>query len=250
MSLTERLLTLYRVDSQVRGLRSRLDSARRYLDAQQKRVDELEQQKGELEARKRQTQAKIANFESETSTIDERISKLRDELNAASTNKQYSALLNEVNQLKAKRSETESRALEQMEAVDELDAELDRVAGELREREAIRDRAKGELEERRADVGDRLAELEGERDAAAAEIPKDELEEFNELAETYDGEAMAQVQEIDRRRREYACGACNIHLPIEVVSNLLGGGDQIVRCPACRRILHLHEETRGALVKK
>ena len=86
--------------------------------------------------------------------------------------------------------------------------------------------------------------------SSAANIPGVELKVFNDLAEAYDGEAMAKVEEIDRRRREYSCGSCNLALPFEAVAALLGRSDTLVRCTACDRILYLNEETRGALAKK
>ena len=70
------------------------------------------------------------------------------------------------------------------------------------------------------------------------------------MADAYDGEALGQIEEIDRRHREYACGSCNMHLPFETVASLLGGGDTVGRCAACGRILYLADETRGALAKK
>ena len=117
-------------------------------------------------------------------------------------------------------------------------------------RSTVRDAARIDLAEREAEVGDRLIELGAERDAAAAQVPGAELAVFNEMADCYDGEAMAVIEEIDRRHREYACGECNMHIPFEQVVVLLGGRDALVRCTACSRILYLQDETRGALVKK
>ena len=73
MSLIERLLRLYRVDAQVRGLRSRVDSAQRYLDAQSRLAAEVTAQRDELLVRSKQVQASIALMETEVATIDERL---------------------------------------------------------------------------------------------------------------------------------------------------------------------------------
>ena len=70
------------------------------------------------------------------------------------------------------------------------------------------------------------------------------------MADTYDGDAMAQVEEIDRRHRDYACGSCHMTVPFENVAVLLSGADTLVRCSACDRILYMQEETKGALAKK
>ena len=117
MTLMVRLLHLYHVDAQLRGLRSRLDSAERYLGAQERLRTEVEQRRDELVTRRKHLQAAVANHEMEVKSIDERLEKLRDELNSSVTNKQYTAVLNELNNVKLQRGEVEDRIIEHMESI-------------------------------------------------------------------------------------------------------------------------------------
>jgi uncharacterized protein len=250
MTLIENLLNLYRVDMQVRALRSRLEAAQRYLAAQVKQLDDLNRTLEELQRRKRHHQASSGNLETEVRGLDQRIEKLREELNAASTNKQYNAFLTELNTLKVEKRKVEDRALLEMEQIETLDAQLTDVRSRLGERQRVRDVAQSQLEQRQADIGERLAELEREREQAAANVPARELDVFESVADQFEGEVMSPVEEINRRHREYACGSCHMHLPFEKVSLLLSSGESIVRCTACGRILHMQEEVRGSLAKK
>jgi uncharacterized protein len=249
MGLVENLLNLFRVDGQVRALRSRLTSAERYLNTQTKQLNDLLQTQAELATRRKHVQATIGNFEVETKTIDVRLEKLRGELNSAATNKQYAALLSELNTVKTGRGEIEDRMLVEMEQIEKLQQQQTELESQIAERTKLRNLAQAQLDERRADVGHRLAELETERNAAAAVVPPSELALFDELAEDKEGEAMAQVEEVDRRHREFACGACNMHVPFELVA-MLSKSDVLVRCPSCTRILFMQEEMRGSLAKK
>jgi len=250
MAVVESLLNLFRVDAQVRGLRSRLTQAERYLAAQEKQLADLTRQNQELASRRKQHQASIAANELEMKTHDQRLEKLRNDLNSATTTKQHQAVLTEMNSIKAKRGEVEDRMLAEMEQIEKLAEQFQTIETQTAERLKVRERAKAELEERRNDVGARLAELETERTQAAALVPEKVLALFEKLAEDYEGEALAAIEEIDRRNREYACGACNMHLPFEQVSQVTSKGDLITRCPSCTRILFVAEEMRASLVKK
>jgi predicted nucleic acid-binding Zn-ribbon protein len=250
MSLMESLLNLHRVDAQVRGLRRRLESANRYYEAQTRQLEAIRLQLEELETRKKHLKASIANLETEVRGIDEQLEKFREDLNKSVTNKQYSAVLTEMNTVKAKRSELEDRELQFMEQTESLDAEIGDVQAQLDERAKVRDHAEAQLAERRDEIGERLAELEAERKEAAAAVRGPALAIFEEMAEIHDGEALAPIEEVDRRHREYACGACNMRITFEQVSNAVSGSDTIVRCTACDRILYMQDELRGALTPK
>jgi uncharacterized protein len=250
VSLMDDLLTLYRIDAQLRGLQSRLDVARDDHELQVKRLEQLVSQRQNLELLRRQVQASLANQELEATTLDERSAKLRDELNGSQTNKQYTAVLNELNVVKAARADLDARMLSEMERVETLKADANALDTSITEREKVRDHAAAQLKERRSEIGDRLNELQKQRDAAAAHVPERALDVFNKMGDCYEGEAMAAIEEVDRRNREYSCTACHMHLPFEVVSQLTSGGNRLMQCTACQRILFIQEETRGALVKK
>ncbi len=249
MSLMEDLTKLYGVERQLRGLRGRLESAQRYFDGQSQLLVEVGQRLEELHTRKRHLKAKIANLETEGASLDEQLEKYRNDLNGAATNKQYTAVLTELNTVKEKRSKLDDSILEAMSEIESLAEETDEVEAGRAERGKVRDLAEGQLNERREDIGLRLTELEGERASAASAIPPKDLCTFEDLSETFDGEAMATVEEIDRRHREYACGACNMHVPFQSVSALMGPNSGLVRCTSCGRILYIQEDVRAALVK-
>lgn len=250
MTLIEELQKLYKVDVQLRALRSRLDSAQRYLNVQTGELEKLTSRKAELQQRRKQFQANIANLETETKSIDERLEKLRGDLNSAVNNKQYTTVLSELNTAKEQRSQIEDKTIAEMENIEKLDAELEELDAKIAERSKVRDVASAQLQQRQADVGERLAELETERAAAAEHIPSKEMDIFDNLAEMYEGEAMAPVEEISRRNREYSCGVCNMQIPFEQVSALMNNLDTVVCCASCHRILYMAEETKGALAGK
>jgi len=247
MPLIDNLLTLYNVDRQVRSLRSQVESAQIYLNVQKKQMDEIRVEQAENEQQQMQRKANIANTETETGSIDTRIDHLRDELKQAVNDKQYSALLAEVNTLKERRSAFEDELLGEMSALEELEAAAAEINEREQEREKVMKVAEKELKTRESEIADQLAELETERDAAAVVIPEDVLADFDEIADDYEGESMAAIEIIDQKRREYSCTSCSLHLPLETVSVLMGNKDTIVKCGQCDRILYLEEASREAL---
>jgi predicted nucleic acid-binding Zn-ribbon protein len=69
------------------------------------------------------------------------------------------------------------------------------------------------------------------------------LQIFKRVAETYDGEAMAIIEEQDGKAGAYSCGGCFMGITAETV-NLLMTNDDIIRCPNCTRILVLIESVK------
>ncbi|MEM1212375.1 MAG: hypothetical protein AAGI68_08765 [Planctomycetota bacterium] len=247
MTLQEKLWALHLVDANIRGLRSRLDAAARRKTALSRKLDHLRQQQTELEQQHKEHAAHAATLESEANGVEGRIETLRDRMNAVTNNKEYSALLVEVNTLKADKSKIEDRSLEGLSKVEEIAEQLAAVAGEVEKQQKLVDAAGTEVVEAEAEIADRLSELETERSQTASAVPDDALKSYDKLSEDYDGEALAEIEEYDRKRMEYHCGACNTRLPIEKVNATLTSTDDIYPCPFCDKLLIAKDRLRAGL---
>lgn len=247
MTLIDNLLTLYKVDRQVRSLRSRVESAEIYLKVQKRQMDVIAVEQTENEVQTKQHKANVANIETEVGSIDARIELLREELKKAVNDKQYSALLAEVNTIKEHKKAFEDEELTELTALELLDDAAKDILERADEREKVMQVATKELKVRESEIAEQLAELETERSTAAAIIPEDTLDDFDALADDYEGEAMASIEIIDLKRKEYSCTSCSLRLPLDSITSMLGNKELVVKCVSCDRILYLEAEAREAI---
>lgn len=246
MAVTNALRNLYLVDQQVRGLSSRLESAERHARAQQIKIEQLSLQVSQLIDQLHHTEAEATLLENEVNVVEEKIERHRQQMNSVKTNREYSALLVEVNTLKIDMGKLEDQTIQQLTQIDGLKAQLQELKAKLAEQERIKQMADQELTDQRAEVGDRLDQLKQERADAASQVPSEALTLFERSAVAHDGEAMAEVICDDRRRMEYSCGGCYMQIPVERV-NLLARRGEVIRCPSCARILYLAQETEAEM---
>ncbi len=246
MTVTGKLVRVYQVDKQIRGLRSRLTAAERFLNEQNRVLGELATRKTAVEGQLRQLTASASNEEGEVARVSERIEELRERMNNARTNKEYKALLTEVNTLKEQRGTHEDGAISRLEQIDKLKAQLAEIEGQHAERTRMREVAESERQQREDEIRDRLKALEGEREDVVSDVPAEALRSYQELVEQREDEAMAPIEIADRKRHEFTCGSCMMTLPVESMSALLSHGS-LTRCVSCGCILYLEENTREAM---
>ena len=240
MSVTKQLLDLFRVDKQLRGLRSRLDGAERFLSTQSTLLAELDKQKATLESQVKHLRAVIANEEGEAARIEARTAALREQMNSAKTAKEYNAFLNELNVLKEQKTGADEKVLENMAKAEESEKKLAEVLVQHAERAGIAATAKTDRDAKSAEIKDRLAELTTQRATLTSGIPPREMKMLDDLIKTRGDEAMSAVDVLDRRSHEGSCSACMMAIPVEAVSALMSG--KLMSCPSCRCILYIEEE--------
>ncbi len=245
MSVTEKLLRVYLVDKQLRGLQSRLGGAEKFLADQVGQLGQLEASRKSLETEIKQSKVRRGDLEGEVARLDARLATLREQMDKAQTNKEYKAFLTEVNTVKAERDRLETQALEHLAKSDETTKKLDELDSKRKERESVKQVAASDRDQRHAEIRDRLAELKAERDKVAADVPGDVLSAFNRLIAQRGDDAMAPVEIHDFKRHEFTCGACMIALPLDLVSGLISSG-RLTKCVSCQCILYLDDAAKEA----
>ncbi|MEL7472445.1 MAG: hypothetical protein AAGK04_03940 [Planctomycetota bacterium] len=251
MDTTTKLLQVFLADKQLRGLTGRLRAAERFLAEQDRQLADISAKADSVGGQIRQLSAVVAERELEMKSLDEKIEQLRERMNTSKTNKEYQALLTEVNTYKTNRSELESEALEHMGKIDELKASADELSGGKDERTKMREVAEGDRSARESEIREQVETLKQERARLAEEAPRSAMSVYDERWAQFDDEdeVMAPVEEQDRKRGEYTCGACMMAIPIESVSALLSHGD-LTQCVSCGVILYLESELSEALRDK
>jgi len=251
MSVTAKLLSVFRVDQQIQGLQSRLEGAERFLAEQTRQLAVLGTEKDSIDTQLRQLRASESNAEGESKRIEVHIDELREKMNNAATNKEYKAFLSEVNNLKEIRSTHDDQAIEFLEQIEALASKLEVVEASVAEKEKIRGVAEEQRQERSDEIADKLAELNSQRETLVTEVPKDAMAIYSELLEMRGEDAMAPLEIEDRKRHEYVCGSSMMSVPVEVAASLMQGKLTISPNDGC--ILYLtpeaEEELKGAFKK-
>src|SRR5215831_6413796 len=157
MSVTEKLLRVFRADQQLGGLQGRLRAAEKFLDEQTKLLAQLQAKQDAIGAQLKQAQAAAADHEGEMARFDAKIETLREQMNSAKTNKEYKAFLTEMNTFKAEKSNAETAALEQMTRLDELKKQVAEFDAQKAEREKVQKVAGEDRRQRGEEIKDRLA---------------------------------------------------------------------------------------------
>lgn len=232
------LIKLQSVENQLRVVKVKLNRCRRNVIIQENQIRSLQ---NTLEAKKEEiqlTKVQSDRLELELRTKDEIIAKLRASLNAAKSNKEYAALLTQLNTVKADNSKIETQVLDFMKDIEADEAEIQKIQEQIGQQKQILEQTRNESEVLAVKYEAEIKGIQAEWDSKAAIVPSEQLEIFKRVAETYDGEALAVVEQPEGITETYNCGGCFMGITIETV-NLLTTKDDIIRCPNCTRILVL-----------
>jgi len=237
------LVELQAVETELRRMQQRLKQTQQILLKQQQQITQLQEALKAKHEEIKLVRMQHDKLELELKVREEDISKYRVALNTARTNKDYSAILTQINTRKADKSKLEDQIitlLNQIEtdqsACGEIEADIEVQTQKLQE---INQNVSSKQQKLQEDI-DKLSKQQA---AAAGQVPAKERSLFSRLAERYEGEVLAEVTKEGKRKNEHSCGGCYMKITLESV-NALMTKDEVVICPNCGRILVLDKNPK------
>jgi predicted nucleic acid-binding Zn-ribbon protein len=225
----DRLWALQDLDEQAAGVRAilaRFPEQRRELEH---RIVEARQRLEQAKARGVESQKQRREFEREASALVDQERRFQQQLPAIKKNEEYTALLHEIEGVRRKRSEIETRVLERMEEEEHEQRERPALEQALESAEVeAAERAKV-IDALETSEQGKLGVLEARRDAHVRELAAATRARYERVHASRDGRAVVGIL-------KGACGGCYRTLPPAVLQEARRR-DRMMSCEGCGRII-------------
>jgi predicted nucleic acid-binding Zn-ribbon protein len=183
-----------------------------------------------VKARLAEAQEKRRVDEKEVAAVQARLAKYKDQLLELKTNREYQAMLHEIEAAQNDIRAREDRILEIMMESDELNSAIKKSEADLKaaEKEAAAERAV--LDAELVHLQSEIDRTGAERTTLVAQIDRGVLGIFETTAKGRKGVAVAEA-------RNGLCTICHVRLRPQVF-NEVRKNESIIQCDSCRRILY------------
>lgn len=226
---------------ELQKLDQELNDVRRQLTALESETEGLTAERSRVEGMVQILQDDLQRLQGELGELDcalsveqDNVVKAESRLPAIKTQKEYVAVLKEIDTAKKVNKEIQERIKAKRD-------EIDALAGE----KAEKDEELAAISERTAERADLIAvqiseiteqtrAREAQRDALLAQLPAPLRKRYQMLIERRNGVAVVAA-------RKGACTGCNMQLPPQLFNNLYTTRE-VLACPLCNRLLYLGEE--------
>jgi predicted nucleic acid-binding Zn-ribbon protein len=227
------LIQLQEIDGSIRARRDERAKAPAQLEELERRAGEIAA--GLDAARQALLDAQKAKRERDQSLEDggQKVTKLKARTSEIKTNKEYQALLKEIETAEQENKAIEDDILKLMERIDGAAAEVSAAEKRLNDESAAIDRERMQLTEDMKRVEKELAADEQARQEFATRIDESVLAEYQRLIRQTNGKVVVEA-------RGESCSGCYMSIPPRIFVTVKKN-DGIISCPNCHRILYYKE---------
>jgi len=227
------LVKLQALDSEIYALNNEKLAKPEEIRAMEASFEEKKQGLAALEKKVLDLLKQRKDFELELATKEEATKKLQGQLYALKTNKEYSTMLQQIQDSKADASVIEDKILQTFEQTDKIKAETEQEKQKIGGEEKVFLEQKKKAEIRIKEIDDRLAQLEAQRKQILPDIDQKILAQYERILANRDGLAIVTV-------KDNSCAGCNMFVPPQVI-NLINMYEHIITCEMCNRMLYVEE---------
>jgi predicted nucleic acid-binding Zn-ribbon protein len=225
----EKLVRLHHVEADLKRTESDLAEIPRL---RQEVEDRLARDRSHLDAaRAALAGSQKARKEHEGSVADlkAKLSKYKGQLMEVKTNKEYTAVLHEIDGVEREIKARDDLTFGEMEKEEALAQEVKREEADFKAVEADAKKEKAELDARAASLGVEAERLRKDRDAVAASVPEEALALYTRVAKQR-GTGAAEA-------RDGVCQACHVRMRLQIWVEVKRN-EQLFQCESCSRVLY------------
>ena len=226
----ERVIALQRLDSAAADAQRRLTEEPEREKALDSRIDAARQRVATAKELLAANLAARREIEKEVAVHQGRLSKFREQAMAVKTNQEYHAIQHEIAFAQSEIKSREDLILERMIEADELTATIKKAEADLAAEQKAIDADRRQLKAEHAELEAALARMASERAAVVANVSRDVLATFEQIAKRRNGVGVAQA-------RDGICTICHVRMRPQVFNTVMRN-EQILQCDHCQRILY------------
>lgn len=228
------LVKIQKIETEASAIKTDLGQVSKKLEKLDDELHAFEQALADEESSFDELTKKYRDFESDAQTNLSSVDKTKVKLRSVKTNKEYQALLKEIEDQKAKNSKIEDQMLECLERLDEIEKSIAKKKQDHVELSEQLKSEKGIIAQDVEQKKKRLVELDMAREEMVGMIEPKLLEKYNTTkSQQAGGLAVASV-------KNAVCYGCNMNIPPQMY-NELHRRDALMFCPHCHRILYWDE---------
>ncbi len=229
------LIKLQVIDSEIYALNAEKEAKPAQIKLLQDAFEEKKQGLARIEKQLLDLQKQRKDKELELASREEGIKKLQTQLYTLKTNKEYQAMLQQIQDAKADGSVIEDKILELFDVADKLKIQTEEEKKKVAEEEKVFQAQKKSVDERIKVIDDRFAQLETQRKQLVPDIDQKIMVQYDRILQNRDGLAIVTV-------KNNSCLGCNMFVPPQVI-NLIKMYDRIITCEICNRMLYIENDT-------
>lgn len=215
-----------------------LERSKEYLpDMMDNLRNEIEETKTKLEACTTEFDDKrgaVKTLELEIASKEADLQKYQQQMMSIKTNKEYDALVAQIDAIKLNISNQETELLTTEERISELEKEIAEQNEKSEQAQRTNSKQLSILQNKIDSIGDTMAAKENERDRISKEIPRPTRSIYERVRKGKGGTAVVMV-------KKRACGSCYKALTPRKVQEIKKG-DRIHTCENCGRLLFWNQE--------
>ena len=228
------IINLHEIDERLYNMNEKRGLLPKTISDLTNKIESIETDNSNLENDKIDIEKRKSIILSNVSEFNAKIEKLNNQTYDVKSNKEYEALLSEIDHLKMSLS-NENKELETFDAkLEEISTTLNSNTENLSSIKENLSKKNQLLDETNLLIADKEVELNKDREKLIATLSKDDYSLYLEKQDEYDGLAFA---EVNRK----SCSNCFSELPPQIYIDV-SKRDTLTVCPTCNIFLYSNEE--------